>query len=372
MLRPLDPLALSPQAQRIALPSAPLKVQEVAARGVMPGLKANEIIEVLVVLTRSERPTVQATATQTLAALPEPLLTGAIGGELAAEAVDVLARAYKDQVDVVERLLAMTTIAVETVSDLAKTGSEAITELIATNESRLLAHPVIIENLYMNARTRMSTADRLVDLAVRNGVEVTGIPAWREASIAIQGELVFEATVEPTPDDRLFEETQALGLALSGGPDEDTHEEDAEGKEVLKDAVLPLYQRIANMTVSQKIRAATLGSKEIRMLLIRDSNKIVAGAAVRSPLMVESDAALIARNRNVPDEVLRVIGSSPEWLKSYSIKRNLVENPKTPVLISTRLVGHLREADLRQLAKSKNVSGPVQDTARRHLARRKQ
>lgn len=372
MLRPLDPLTLSPQAQRIALADAPLKVQEVAARGVMPGLKAGEIVEVLVVLARSERPTVRAAATKTLAALPEPLLTGALGGELAPEAVDVLTRAYRDRTDVLGKLLSMTTIAIETVDELAKTGSEAITELIATNESRLLAHPSIIESLYMNARTRMSTADRLVDLAVRNGVEVTGIPAWREASMAIQSELVFEATVEPSPDDRLFEETQVLAEELVGCTDEDTHDEDAEGNEVMKEVVLPLYQRIANMTVSQKIRAAMLGSKELRMLLIRDSNKIVAGAAVRSPLMVESEAALIARNRNVPDEVLRIIGTTPEWLKSYTIKRSLVENPKTPVLISTRLVGHLREADLRQLAKSKNVTGPVQDTARRHLARRKQ
>lgn len=372
MLTPLDPLTLSPQAQRVALPDAPLKVQEVAARGMMPGLRAGEIVEVLVVLSRSERATVQEVAKKTLAALPEPILAGALGADLASAAVEALAHAYKGRPDVVAKLLAMGTIAIETVSELAKTGSEAVTELIATNESRLLAHPSLIERLYMNANTRMSTADRLVELAVRNGVEVSGIPAWREASTAIQGELVFEATDEPTPDDRLFQETRSLSEELKGNTGEDTHVEDAEGKEVLKDEVLPLFQRIANMTVSQKIRAAMLGSKEIRMLLIRDSNKIVASAAARSPLMVESDAALIARNRNVPDEVLRIIGTTPEWLKSYAIKRGLVENPKTPILIATRLVGHLREADIRHLAKSKNVSGPVQDTARRQLARRKQ
>ena len=87
--------------------------------------------------------------------------------------------------------------------------------------------------------------------------------------------------------------------------------------------------------------------------------------------MVESEAALISRNRNVADEVLRVIGSTPEWIRSYVVKKNLVENPKTPVMISTRLVNQLREADLRHIAKSKNVTGPVQDAARRQLERRK-
>ncbi len=107
------------------------------------------------------------------------------------------------------------------------------------------------------------------------------------------------------------------------------------------------------------------------MLLVRDPNRIVASAVVRSPLMQENEVVLISRNRNISDEVLRIVGNTPEWLKSYAVKRNLVENPKTPVSLATRLVQHLREADLRSIAKSKNVTGPVQDAAKRHLDRRK-
>ena len=125
------------------------------------------------------------------------------------------------------------------------------------------------------------------------------------------------------------------------------------------------------MTMSQKIRRAMLGSKEERMLLVRDSNQVVCGAAIRSPLMQENEVVLISRNKNIGDEVLRVISSKPEWLKSYTVKKNLVENPKTPVSVAARLVQHLREADLRNVAKSKNVTGPVKDAARRHLDRRK-
>ena len=107
------------------------------------------------------------------------------------------------------------------------------------------------------------------------------------------------------------------------------------------------------------------------MLLVRDNNKIVASACVRSPLMQEPEAVLISRNRNVSEDVLRIIGSSPELAKSYGVKKNLVENPKTPVAVATRLVQHLRETDLRNVSKSKNVTGPVKDAARRHLDRRK-
>ena len=238
-------------------------------------------------------------------------------------------------------------------------------------EERLLKNSRLIELLYLNKSTRASTGDRLVDLAVRNGVELTGISAWKEASAAIEGELIPEPSEEPTPDDVLFQETQELSDKLSGSaPEEDTHTETPQGSEVVKDKFIPLYRRIAQMTVSQKVRRAIVGSKEERMLLVRDTNRVVATSAVRSPLMQETEVVLISRNRNISDEVLRVLATTPEWLKSYAVKKNLVENPKTPPTLATRLVQHLRESDLKQIAKSKNVTGAVQEAARRHLYRR--
>jgi hypothetical protein len=364
----IDLSALSPPAQKIL--SAPPKLKEMAARGIAPGIRPAEMISVLALLAAEKEGNAAEIADKTLSALPEQLLAGALSSDLHPAAIDALARRYTGRLDVVEKLLGMPRVHVETVAELARTGSEAVTELVAINEERLLASPRIIELLYMNKSTRVSTSDRLVDLAARNGVELAGIPAWREAAAAIEGELIPEPSEEPTPDDILFKETQALSEKLSSEVDEDTHVEPEPGKEVVKEKFLPLYKRIAQMTMSQKIRRAMIGSREERMLLVRDSNRVVASAAVRSPLLQEPEAVLIARNRNVSDEVLRVIGSSPEWMKSYSVKKNLVENPKTPPNIATKLVQHLRENDLRQISRSKNVTGAVQEAARRHLSRR--
>jgi hypothetical protein len=371
MIPSIDMAELSGPAQKIASPTAPEKLQEMAARGIAPGIKPGEMLSVLVILSASARPSVKETAEKTLASLPAPLLSGALSSDLPPLAIDVLARAAAERLDVLEKLLAMPKIANETVEDLARTGSEEVTELIATNEERLLTHPPIIERLYLNKNTRMSTADRLIELATRNGVTLTGIPAFKEAAVAIQGELIAMPSPEPTPDDLLFKETQQIADQLTSAEDEDTHVETEEGQEVLKDKYVPLYHRVASMTVSQKIRRALLGSKEERMLLVRDTNRIVATAAVRSPMIQENEVALISRNRNISEEVLRIIGTTPEWLKSYAVKKNLVENPKTPVMIAARVIPHLREFDLRQLAKSKNVPSPVQEAARRHLERRK-
>jgi hypothetical protein len=371
MIPPIDVTQLSPPAQKIAAAGAPPKLQEMAAKGIAPGVRPSDVVALLVVLAQSENEAVRTTAQKTLAQPPEQLLAGALSADLQPAAIDALAPALLDKRDALEKLLAMPRVSMETVEEVARRGSEAVTELIATNEDRLLKHPRIIELLYLNKNTRMSTADRLVDLAARNGVQLTGIPAFKEAAAALQNELIPEASEEPTPDDLLFKETQELAEALAGAPEEDTHEEDEEGNEHLKDAYKPLYQRLGEMTMSQKIRRATLGTKEELMLLVRDHNRIIASAAIRSPKMQESEVVLVSRNRNIADEVLRVIGSTPEWLKSYSVKKNLVENPKTPVTISQRLITHLRENDLRAISKSKNVAGPIKDAARRHLERRK-
>ncbi len=373
MIEPIDLAALSGPAQKMGAAAAPLKLQEMAAKGVAPGIKPGEMVALLVIFAASERPTVKEAAEKTLRALPEPLLAGALGSDLPPAAIDILAQVYATRIDVLDRLLSMARTAPETVETLAQNGSEEVTELVAVNEDRLLKHPQIIERLYLNKRTRMSTADRLIDLAVRNGITLNGIAAFKEAALAIQDELIPMATPELSPDDLLFQETSELAeqLQQETAAEEDTHVETPEGQEVVKDKFLPLYQRIANMTVSQKIRRAMLGSKEERMLLVRDTNRLVAAAVVRSPMMQENEAALISRNRNVSEDVLRIIGTLPAWSKSYVVKKNLVENGKTPIMISQRLVPMLREYDLKQIAKSKNITGAVKEAARRHLERRK-
>lgn len=372
MIPPIDMAMLSPPAQKIAGAGAPPKLQEMAARGIAPGVRPGELIAVLVLLSTSDVPNVAPTAQATLRKLPDQLLAGALSSEIQPAALHAIAVSCYERLEIMERVFGRPELAAETVEDLAKVGSEKLCELIATNEDRLLKNPTIIEALYMNKQTRMSTADRLIELAVRNQIHLN-IPAFKEASQAILNELILEPSDDATPDDVLFQETDKIAedIAARRAAGEDTHEEDEEGNERLKKELEPLYKRFADMTPSQKIRLAQVGNREARMLAVRDSNRVVASAAVRSPMMQEDEAVLISRNRNISDDVLRIIGTTPEWTKSYTVKKNLVENPKTPIMISSRLVTHLREADLKAIAKSKNVTGPIQDAARRHLERRK-
>jgi hypothetical protein len=369
---PVDIDKLSAGIQRILGASAPAPLRLMSAKGVAPGLKPHEALTVIAVLSESDDESVASAAKATLGKLPPPLLAGALGGDLPAGVLGLVAPFYAQNAAVMEKLLAHPAIAPQTVAAVATAANEAVAELVATNEQRLLAHPEIIEKLYMNKATRMSTADRILELAVRNKIELKGIPAYKEAAAAIGQELIAEPSPEPTPDDVLFRETEAAARrAPVDAATEDTHRLDEEtGDEVVEDKFLPLHARLAMMTNSQKIRRAMIGTASERLLLVRDSNRLVAQAAVKSPSIQENEVVRISSSRAVSEDVLRIIATDREWTRSHQIKLNLVQNPRTPFAFAAKLVMHLREHELKTLARSKNVTGAVAQAARQQLVRK--
>lgn len=358
-------------ARKALDPNAPAKLRAGAARGLLPGLAAPDVVTVVALLSSDSDKSISDTASATLAALPATMLDGALGATLPAPVINALARHNKGKDPVLARLLENPGIDPDTVALLAETGSEGLCERIAVNEQRLLANPVIAEKLYMNENTRMSTADRVLELAVRNGLELN-IPAFKEAAAAIQDELIAEPSEEPSPDDVLFQQVGSLASQIAlDSENEDVVEVDDEGNEVIKQQVEPIWVQIGNMTVSQKIRRAILGTGTERMLLVRDSNRLVAAAAIRSPKVKENEVAQISASRSVSDEVLRIIATNREWTHNHQVKYNLVCNPRTPFTFAAQLVPHLREHELKMLARSKNVTGAVATAAKQHLLKKK-
>lgn len=370
MLAQFNTSKLHPMARKALDPSAPAKLRAGAARGLLPGLAAPEVVTVVALLAEDDDASIRNSAEQTLSKLPPTVLEGALGAELPAPVLDALARHNPGNDEVLARLLENPGIAPDTVAGLAEHGSEALCERIATNEQRLLQHGAIIEKLYMNKNTRMSTADRVLELAVRNGMELN-IPAFKEAAAAIQDELIPEPSEEPSPDDILFQQIDVLVDQVALDPEaEDVVELDDEGNEIVVAKVQPIWVQIGQMTVTQKIRRAVLGTGTERMLLVRDTNRLVAAAAVRSPKMKDSEVAQISASRSVSDEVLRIIANNREWTRNHQIKYNLVANPRTPFTFAAKLIPHLREHELKSLAKSKNIAGAVAIAARQHLLKK--
>ena len=354
--------------QRALSKDAPLPVKMMAARGVLPGAKPGDIVVAVSVLTSSEDEKLAEVARNTLAKLPPPILQGALSADLPGSVILALTSAYPNQHEVVTALLRMPRINGAALELMADAADERMGEIIATNEELMLKHPTVIEKLYMNKRVRMSTADRLVELAVRHDVELK-IPAFFEAAQAIKNELILEAAAEPYFDDVLFKEAHEIGATIKI-EEEDAFEVDEEGEEKLKEVVLPLHAKIAQMTVSQKIRTATLGGAGERLILVRDPNRLVSTAAVKSPLMKENEAAQISASRAVSEDVLRQIAMNRDFTRSYQVKINLVMNPRCPLTFASRFIPMLRDSDLRTLSKSKNISNAISQAVKQQLSRK--
>ncbi len=65
------------------------------------------------------------------------------------------------------------------------------------------------------------------------------------------------------------------------------------------------------------------------------------------------------------DSVLRAIPLKRKFAKNYSIMRNLVYNPRTPIDASLPLVKGLLVHDLKNLVDNKEVSDTIRKTAMR-------
>jgi hypothetical protein len=333
-------------------------------------MKPGELVT-LVFLLGQTTDAVAETARATFAKLPAPVLTGALNGALQPAVLDALARAYSSDLAIVERVLQHAELDSESIIALAQSGDERVTELIATNEQRLLAEPKIIEALYKNAQTRMSTADRLIELAVRNHVELSGIAAFKEAAQAIMNELIAEPSAELSYDDLAFKAAAAVAALSPIAPGDDTHElDETTGKERVKTAVVEQEKRFEDLSISGKIRRAIMGNTSDRMLAIRDANPLVRIAAAKSDLLSESEAARITANRGTNEDVLREIAKIRDFTRNHQIRLNLVTNPRTPLAFASRFVTYLRDHELRNAAGSKDVPGAIATLCRQQLSRK--
>jgi hypothetical protein len=126
-------------------------------------------------------------------------------------------------------------------------------------------------------------------------------------------------------------------------------------------------QQIAKMGFTQRLRAAVKGTREMRAILIRDTNRMIAAAVLSSPKLTENEVESIARMANVSEDVLRTIGNNRAWLKHYGVVVGLTKNPKTPLAMSMNLMGRLNDRDLSMLSIDRNVPEPLRIAARKKV-----
>ncbi|MBK8481698.1 MAG: hypothetical protein IPL40_11045 [Proteobacteria bacterium] len=368
----LEPGKLSSAVSRVVGAETPAPARMMAARGLAP-LGPLDLVTAIYQLGFDSDEAIASAARQTADKLPEAAVGAALAGAVDSRVIEFFALRVINKAALIERVLLNAQTDDQTFISLAsKLSSDRQLEIIAANELRVLRSPAIIETLYFNRAARMSTVERLLELAVRNGLELAGIPQFKDIAANIlgtatseeegKGELAADegakagALLDAAAIDAIFAtvvdgaiDGEALGELEFGQQEErERHAED-----------------IGRLPVNAKIRKATLGTAFERAVLIRDPIRMVAEAAIRSPGVSENEAARYAANRNLAEDIIRLIAEKREWQRSYQIKVALVNNPKCPLAQAMRLLSHLRAGDLRAVARSKNVASVLATAAKR-------
>jgi hypothetical protein len=121
------------------------------------------------------------------------------------------------------------------------------------------------------------------------------------------------------------------------------------------------------MTVPEKVKCASKGTREMRAILIRDPNRMVAAAVLSCPKVNEAEVEAFAKMGNVSEEILRSIAMSRAWTKSYGVLLALVKNSKTPVALTLNMMQRLNESDVKKLSTDRNVPEALRVAARRKV-----
>jgi hypothetical protein len=182
----------------------------------------------------------------------------------------------------------------------------------------------------------------------------------------------FIARADVPEDLRIFFVARGVPVAPVPASDEpdalvDTDAADYGPEETAPEEQPSVVMRVAAMSVPEKVKAAMKGSREMRAILIRDPNKLVALSVLSGPKVSDTEVEGYARMGSLSEDVLRAIASRRAWMKNYSVVLALVKNAKTPVPISMNLLSRLREPDLKRLSTDRNVPEVLRLTARKKL-----
>jgi hypothetical protein len=334
--------------QALQAGKTPPKLRMLIAQGLAP-IPPNEMIELLVILRKDQDDEIAAQASRTIDSWDSLEILNLLKSRDCATSVLEFFASAKTPDRLLEAIIANPSAPDSIIESLALTVPSPLLETILDNRNRIIQSPKILENIRQNP----SATSEIQRLALEIETEFLG---GKKKEYAVE-EPDESAPARISPLELEFE-APLEDLSLEGLP------LDSEEREAA------ILKRLSTMPVRQKIRYALFGNREIRAMLIRDSNREVARAVLQSPKLTENEVEGIASMRSVAEDILREVGSSKEWTKSYSVVQNLVKNPKTPPLISQRLLFRLRSQDLTLMTRDRSLPEAVRHNAARVLKQR--
>jgi hypothetical protein len=221
-------------------------------------------------------------------------------------------------------------------------GNPAIGEAMVQNRncpSKFIT-PHVPQLSAMSVQALMDSLDRVAESAT------LAAALLESSSVTADNKRVLQDLLAP---DTPIDEQALLDALMEAEPDPEKRQ--------------TLLQRLAKMSVSERVQYAIKGGSEARRTLIRDSNKVVQRAVLQSPRLTDQEVEGFASMTSLTDEILRLIANNRVFRKNYAVVRNLMNNPKTPLDVTLHMLPTLNAVDLKKLSNSKNVPETLRTTA---------
>lgn len=171
-----------------------------------------------------------------------------------------------------------------------------------------------------------------------------------------------------TPENIREEAAKLLNVPVKAASDIVKRKKEDTSEEIRSQTLL---QRVQHLSVSEKRMLAMRGGREVRSILIKDTNKQIMMAVLDNPKITESEVEILAHSRSIADEALRAITKNRDWMKNYGILLSVAANPKTPVGVAIPLLTSLKLKDLVSLEKNRNIAEALRSAAKKIVQARK-
>ena len=333
-------LKVSPEVARLVRPGAPRDAQLAAARGALP-LAGKDFLTVLFFLCNSSDAEIKTSAVKTLRALPGTILDAVLkDSTLHPQLLELLVRARIADTELMGSVIMHPSTAIKTLLYLANKADQDVLERLAEHQNKLCEHPELVEAIIANPNANK-------ELKLRLG--------WQNPESGSVAETGEDQAVPDAAEDQDGDEEGRSQVELEALMEE----ADQEG--------LSKYQIALELKVAEKIKMGLTGDKEWRTLMIKQSNKLIQAAVLKNPRITDGEVLMIAKNKTSSEDLIRMILLNKDWMKLYEIKKALITHPKTPIPKAMRLVPFLTMKDIKELAKSRQVSTIVSTAARKEL-----
>lgn len=349
--------AASLLVEQIRSGTAARNLKEFAAQGMLP-LPPEELIPVQVLLSRDEDEQIAGAALQSLGGVSDDIWIKLVEKKDPDPQIVSFCLEHKSSNSALkEKIVLNQSVSDDVVTHLAGMESGRILDIIVNNQVRLLRSPSILTALEKNPNLTLDQSRRIEEF------KTEFIFKKQQQAPPDISQITYDDILAQIP--QLDMEARKIIQEIERTPQKEPSEEEVQ--QALKDFfstdelstlpedIISTYQKILKMPHTEKVRVALLGTREERALLIRDPSRQIASLVLRSPKLTESEIDGFVQMRNLDSDILRQLGQNRAFIKRYTVALSLVRNPKTPSPIALNLLRLLRDTDLRNLERDRNI-----------------